>query len=506
MSSNATPGLQTLVSSYVTGNQFNPAITTLDDGGWVVTWEGEGPGDNYGIFEQRYRANGSAIGTEKLVNTYTTDGQTFSAVTALSDGGWLVTWSGEDAGDAAGILQQRYDSHGNQVTTDTLVNTHTTGGQTTPTVSAFAHGGWIETWYGEGDNDSFGIFQQRYGTHGGLIGTERQVNTYTTGSQFLPAVTTLSDGGWVVTWFGFGSNDASTYDIYQQHYGSDGDAVGGETLVDSYTTGYQYSNAVASLAKGGWLVTWDGEGSGDPDGIYQQRYNASGHTVGSETKINTYTTGDQYNSAVTVFDDGGWLVTWQGAGAKDTAGIFQQRYDSHGDKIGTETLVNSYTAGTQQNPTVTTFADGSWVVSWEGEGANGKIGIFERRFATDISGTQSTDDLKGTMWSEKLIGLAGHDTLDGGKGDDTLSGGADSDRFVFKTNYDADVITDFDAKGQSHDVLDLRGLNSIKDFAALAHHHMVQDGHDVVINGGHGDTITLEGVKINALVEHDFLI
>lgn len=53
------------------------------------------------------------MGEETQVNTYTTGDQTYPEVTALADGGWVVTWAsnGQD-GDFQGIYQQRYDAQG----------------------------------------------------------------------------------------------------------------------------------------------------------------------------------------------------------------------------------------------------------------------------------------------------------------------------------------------------------------------------------------------------------
>ena len=53
-------------------------------------------------------------------------------------------------------------------------------------------------------------------------------------------------------------------------------------------------------------------------------------------------------------------------------------------------------------------------------------------------------------------------------------------------------------------MLDLSGLKAVTDFADLKT-HMAQHGSAVVIDGTHGDTITLEHVKLNDLDAGDFL-
>ena len=60
-----------------------------------------------------------------------------------------------------------------------------------------------------------------------VAGTETQVNTYFTDTQEHPSITSLSDGGWVVTWASYGQ-DGSSYAVYQQRYTAEGNKTGDE--------------------------------------------------------------------------------------------------------------------------------------------------------------------------------------------------------------------------------------------------------------------------------------
>jgi hypothetical protein len=594
MASYATASDETLVNGYTTGNQYAPTTTELADGGWVVTWWGEGTGDSTGIFQQRFAANGDAVGPETLVNSYTTNDQVYPSTAALSDGGWVVTWWHSGTGvDDIGIFQQRYSANGDMLGSETLVNSYTTGSQAYPQTTGLADGGWLVTWIGEGTDDSGGIFQQRYAANGHTVGSETLVNSYTTGSQTLTTATKLIDGGWVVTWQGEGTGDSDG--IFQQRYAANGDAVGSETLVNSYTNNAQEYATIADLADGGWVVTWRGEGPGDNFGIFQQRYGANGDAIGSEALVNTFTTNSQDSSSATGLADGGWVVTWWGEGPGDSYGVFQQRYAADGDAVGGQTLVNSYTTGGQSNPTTTALSGGGWVVTWNGEGTGDGEGIFQRHFAIDIDGSNHADTLTGTDWGEYLIGYDGNDRLDGkggndvlaggfgndtyivnssgdqvqelgaqgvdtvlasvsytlggsvenlvltgkanldatgnalanhltgnsgdntirgaagndtetgGKGNDAMFGGAGADHFIFDTGDGKDTIGDFTTKGSDHDVVDLSHVSGLSDFADLKAHHMTSHSGDVIVDTGHGDTITLDGVTIKDLVAADFL-
>jgi hypothetical protein len=74
-----------------------------------------------------------------------------------------------------------------------------------------------------------------------------------------------------------------------------------------------------------------------------------------------------------------------------------------------------------------------------------------------------------------------------------------SDTFVFHQDSGKDVVTDFDV---DRDVLEiskgLNGINTAKDVLK----HASQHGHDVIINLGDGNKITLKGVDLDDLKKH----
>ena len=161
--------------------------------------------------------------------------------------------------------------------------------------------------------------------------------------------------------------------------------AGIETGVNTWTSDNQQYSTVTGLANGGWVVTWasDGQEGVAGWGMYQQQYNANGKTVGSETHVNTWNPGSQVYSSTTALADGGWVVTWHGSGSSDGFGIFQQRYDAHGATVGAENRVNTWTTDVQNFPSTTALVDGGWVVTWEGPGKDDAYGIFQRRYDLD---------------------------------------------------------------------------------------------------------------------------
>ncbi|MCB1347296.1 MAG: hypothetical protein KDK11_01125 [Maritimibacter sp.] len=121
-----------------------------------------------------------------------------------------------------------------------------------------------------------------------------------------------------------------------------------------------------------------------------------------------------------------------------------------------------------------------------------------------VHGRSGDDIIKAGSGNDTLNGGRGEDRLYGGTGDDFLTGGKHADLFVFKTGWGVDTITDFDAKGNVHDTLNLRGLVTVRGWNDLRNNHLQVDGDDVVIDGGNGSVIVLENVELADLDKGDF--
>jgi hypothetical protein len=85
------------VNTYTNFEQEYPSVTVLADGGFVVTWSShKQDGTDLNFWAQRYDASGLPVGTEFRVNASLANTQFLSVVTALHDGGFVVSWSSND--------------------------------------------------------------------------------------------------------------------------------------------------------------------------------------------------------------------------------------------------------------------------------------------------------------------------------------------------------------------------------------------------------------------------
>ncbi|MCP4248999.1 MAG: ricin-type beta-trefoil lectin domain protein, partial [bacterium] len=148
--------------------------------------------------------------------------------------------------------------------------------------------------------------------------------------------------------------------------------------------------SVSVLANGGFVAVWGSEGSSGSDtsssSIQGQRHAADGTAVGEEFQVNTHTDGWQGAPSVSTFADGAFVVVWQGGGDPSRSSIQGQRYLANGTAVGEEFQVNTYKDGWKVGPSVSTF-DGGFVVVWESEGSSGSdasgLSIQGRRYAAD---------------------------------------------------------------------------------------------------------------------------
>src|SRR5689334_789604 len=116
------------------------------------------------------------------------------------------------------------------------------------------------------------------------VGGEFLVNTLTLGNQFLPAIASLENGGFVASW-------TSRGEIRAQVFAADGSRAGGEFDVNSSQGIDKQDPVVAGLANGGFVVSWtDGsvwQGDGSGSSIRAQLFAANGSLVGGEFVVNT---------------------------------------------------------------------------------------------------------------------------------------------------------------------------------------------------------------------------
>lgn len=326
------------------------------------------------------------LGGELQLNSYTTDGQLAPAVSVRAGGNFVVVWfsyggDGSDT-DLSGIQGQRFDASGAALGSAFEVNSYTTSFQLHPALGADVDGNFVVAWtsYGSSGSDTDGasVRARRHDAAGTAVGSEFQVNSYTTSQQYNAAVAVDPMGGFLVVWASNGDDgtDGDSFSIQGQRYGPNGLPAGGQFQVNSYTTSAQFDPEVAVDGSGDYVVVWTSSSSdGDGAGIRGRRYDVTGAPIGGEFQVNSYTTGTQTAPAVAADMAGNFVVAWLSYGGvgtdTDAQSVQAQRFDASGTLVGGQFEVNSYTTGNQTYPVVAIESGGSFVVAWSSYGSLG---------------------------------------------------------------------------------------------------------------------------------------
>ncbi len=386
------------INTYTTSDQIEPAVTSLSDGGFFVTWQSNGQdGDSYGIFGQRYDASGNTVGSEFQVNTTTSNSQEFSTGVGLSDGGFLIAWTSNlQDGAGYGVYAQRYDSNSTKVGNEFRINTYTNDNQDRVSLTQLTNGNVVATWDSEGqDGSGDGVFAQIFDLNNDTpqkLGSEFQVNTYTSGDQNsspIPAqsVAALSNGDFVVAWDSDGQ-DGSGKGAFAQIFSSDGTKKGSEFQVNTGTQNNQEHPTVSAFDNGGFIIGFmsygqDGESSAYTNS-YAQRFDNAGNKIGGQFILTDNTSQYQHMPVVTALDNGKFVATWQAQYTLQYK-VYNRIFDENNVAAGGDTMVNTSTSGMQAHGDTAALSGGGFVTTWVDYGQQSH-GIYGQMF--DASGNK----------------------------------------------------------------------------------------------------------------------
>ncbi|ESQ86721.1 hypothetical protein ABAC460_22605 [Asticcacaulis sp. AC460] len=391
---------------------FNSTVIGLSDGGFMLSWY-SGTSDwtvsdyTFNVAARRYDASGNAVGGEFIVNTTRPGDQGNPSMAELSNGDVVIAWVSKDDGlGAPKLLFQRYTASGALSGVETRIDVASLAvldplyrGFTivAPKVAALANGGFVVVWASNAhDGDGLGITARIFDANGVAAGTEFLVNAQTAGDQYAPSITTLDDGGYVVTWLtadvwnvSFGGNS-----VRAQRFAADGTRLGNEFRIGAVTDGTSYVGEATTLTDGSLVVTWSSD-DGAAVVLWAQHYDAMGNAIGDAFRL---TQGSFFAVDLAPLDGGGFVATWTST-TPNGLKVFERHFSLVGTEGQDMVILGDVTA----------------------ESIDGAAG------ADEIHGGGAADTLNGVAGDDRLSGEAGDDVLNGGAGRDILAGGLGAD-------------------------------------------------------------------------------
>ncbi|MDB3977592.1 flagellin [bacterium] len=406
-------GSEFKATTYSSPSQENVAIAAFSDGSFVQVWQSYNQdGNGFGIYGQIFDAAGSKYGSEFQINTTTNLDQIHPEVTRLQDNSFAVIWSSNQGdGDGYGVIGRTFNSEGGAITEEFIVNTYTSGNQGNhvkvdrpdggddTAIESLAEGQFVVTWKSQNQdaNGGYGVYGQIIDKSGSKIGSEFRVNTHINQNQIEPSITRLSNGNFVVSWSSQ-NQDGSNEGVFGQIFDMSASKIGNEFIINTTTAGIQNRASLASLPIGGFVAAWSGTDV-DGTGVIGQIFDSSGAKLGSEFQINTHTDNEQTNPSVLSLANGGFVVAWQSKNQDgDQDGVYAQRFDDDGSKLGSEFQINTYTNSYQHNVFVENLSDGEFIASWQSNGQDAAyMDIFSQIFSTTAGSFEETTSVNTTF-------------------------------------------------------------------------------------------------------------
>ena len=350
------------------------AVDIAPNGDYVVVWTNGTANDK--VYAKVLDASGNQKVAQFQVNI---GGGTnnWTDVAVDDSGNFVVAWNQDND-----IYMRRFLANGTAVDAGgVMVNTITTNTQQNSSVNMNGAGDFVIAWEGDGGGTE-GIFVRKGSFAGGLVGSDITVNTAAAAKD--PSVGIDDSGNFVVVW-----DNGS--DVFFQLYNSAG-IPQNSGQVDVFLQLNAGAAAVDMSGDGRFTVAYQASVL-SVDG-YARQFDATGNALFLPKTVNTSFLGTQTNPSVTMDDIGEFIVVWEGAGDRpaqnDTAGVFGQKFNSSGQKIGVEFLINQTTVNVQDRASVAMLDRDNFVAVWTGsDGA--QTDIFARQYGATTSPTLDLD-------------------------------------------------------------------------------------------------------------------
>ncbi len=391
---------------------------------------------------QIFNADGSADGSlHPVVTVDASHAAVFMSIASLGGAGFLVTWTDvvEDGSDSiATLMAERYDLDGNPVgdpfaVSEPLVNAVQLG-----QMAELADGSFAAAWgINSGPNDERSVFVRVTGTDGTPLGDASPVFAATaTDTYRLDDVAALPGGGFVVAATHFVDTSETRVEI--AILDGDGDVATPTIELDPDAAGNETGGAVTALTNGRFAVTWMTTNDAFTEAeVHAQVFEADGTAVGSAFTVDDGGGGFSGFPTITSLADGGFVVAWfQTLDLGATIEVTGQRYDADGNPVGAAFDIVSGQADINTDLFSATLADGRFVVV-HGEIADPIEALAADHLIAQIYdprtegiyhvGSGLDDQIVGTVFHDTLVGRSGDDLLWGETGRDTLYGGLGAD-------------------------------------------------------------------------------
>ena len=480
------------------GDASEPQITALADGRFVVAWIDNNKQE---IRAQVLNADGSLRGGPFTINATSAGEQQLPNITALPDGRFVAVWTDQrdwqDNGENADIYGQIFSIDGNRIGGEFKINdgvsVPSAHALIQPDITTLSDGGFAVTWRdyipSEG-GDSVQVWTARYGSDGQRIGTITLVDLTQDVAHARPVIEALDDNKAIMVWTeGTVTNAINLHGRVINADGSTAFELGNIGLVrDDADNVVQIAPNITRLKNGNFVVTWkvnDGAGGGEDYAVWARVFNPAGAPQTAAFKV-VEATDEATDSA-----DIDPVVTALNDGRFMVTWADYHAYGS----LSTEVKSQVYTSGGIKDGdtfTVHTPRDANDRMPSVATLVDGRVVVSWWHDGQPTIRAHILDPRKagiklaGTALNDDYVGTGFDDELSGGQGDDRFDGSAGAD--IINGGDGFDTVTF--AKAASGVVASLTG-GSAGDAAGD-----VYTSIERLIGSNHADSLTGNGAAV----------
>ncbi len=376
-----------IVNNYRQGSQYLANVAVGANGDQLVLWTDAARSNAF--FMQRYDGTGAAIQSDEWYVTPRGD------TTAIDAFGNFAVTSYENDGNGTAVYVTVYQRNGavkvpkfkvNQVSGETAMMAH---------VASNANGQLAVGWSVLQAGAVMVPFVRTFSPTGQPTSPAMQIANASAG-QYMQGLAIDEVGGVGVVWTGRSlSGAANDYDVFYRRFGAAGSSQSPILQVNSYTPNGQGDCRLGMTPAGDAIVTWESSGQdGSYRGVYGQRLDRNGFKLGAEFRVNETTQGDQTGSRVGMAEDGSFIVSWISSNRYDdpnaAAKVMLRMYAANGTALGGEQV--AYTGSSTVVPYVTHLGvspAGEAMLAW-GVYNGSDNDVYARRYSLDNQPTVTT--------------------------------------------------------------------------------------------------------------------
>jgi len=330
------------VNTYVTGQQLNPVIGALPDGGFVAVWESNGQdGDGLGIFARVVGFDGKPTSNEIQVSASSEGNQQLPELAVAPDGSFLIIWSDDRLGNRARL----FNTAGTPISEDFQVLSGPLS-----QVAARPAGDFVVVWVDDclgGGN--YCVQAQFLGPGGSATGSPFQVSSLDVfHDPAKPAIEARSDNSFVISWFHEPALAPGVLEARLFHESGEPSAT--EFQVGEGRSGYGSDSTICTETNGQFVIAWESQYS-----IHFRRYDNDGMALTPPTGVIIGDDSRQSAPSVSCIEGGGVLLTWSEL-------VRPRRFRGLAGQFNTNLVgLNNFRIGGGSGPS-TLLADGSGLV------------------------------------------------------------------------------------------------------------------------------------------------